>query len=294
MASWSSFSVGCREPSPACGTTNQRTIKQLVYKRSYRESTSAPWTTAANLRQITEQRERSLVAQRHKDDAMVRQRGHGSNGRGLLPTTHRSGGDEYTSVLPPIATLLPDASRLVPERLPLSREVAVAGWDAEKEGIVLLKLVWVAENGDALVFRRSVHFLQYVFGESLFDLVEVSLAASFFNAFGFRLGEGLDVAPCGVLKCWLVVDMIVRVSGKMQSCIELLSNGLDLRRRWRFSVPLCMDSDRESVQIDQRMQKVGTTTNFYCGRGFLLTRYYMYNSITTFQINKVSTTVFRI
>jgi hypothetical protein len=66
--------------------------------------------------------------------------------------------------------------------------------------------VWVAKDGDTLIFRRSIHFLQNLIGESLFDLVEVALAAGLFDAFGFRLREGLDVAPCGVLRCWLVMD----------------------------------------------------------------------------------------
>jgi hypothetical protein len=61
--------------------------------------------------------------------------------------------------------------------------------------------VWVGEDGDALVFGRSVHLLQNIFRESLFDLVEVAFAAGFFDAFGFGLGEGLDVAPCRVLRC---------------------------------------------------------------------------------------------
>jgi hypothetical protein len=138
---------------------------------------------------------------------MMGHRGHGSDDRRLLATTHRSSGDEDASVLAPITTRLPDASGLVPERLPLGREVAVTGWDAEEEGIVFLKRVWVAEDGDTLVFGRSIHFLQNLIGESLFDLVEVALAAGLFDAFGFRLWSTEVLVSYGQ-------DEVVRANGK--------------------------------------------------------------------------------
>ena len=169
-------------------------------RTTYRESPCTPSASTTNLRKIAENRENRLVAQRHKDDAVMRQSRHCSNDRRFLATTHGTSADEDTRVLAPVAAFLPDPSGLVPEGFPLGWEVTIASWDAKDEGVVFLKSGWVAEDGDALVLGWSVHLLQYFFRESLLDLVEVAFAASLFDAFGFRLGEGLDMAPSGVLQ----------------------------------------------------------------------------------------------
>ena len=118
----------------------------------------------------------------------MRQGRHGSNDRRLLATTQGTGTDEDTSILAPVAAGLPDLAGAVPESLPLRWEVAIPGWDAKDEGVVLLKSVWVAQHRDALVFGWCVHLLQHFFRESLWDLVEVAFAAGLFDAFSFGLG----------------------------------------------------------------------------------------------------------
>jgi len=130
---------------------------------------------------------------------VVSKSAHAGNHRALLPTTWRRSADEHASVLTPVRARLPLCTGLVPERLELSRVVAVTGRDTEEEGIVLLERLRVGEGGDAAVLWRSVHLGQDLIVERLFDLVEVAGAASFLDAAGLRLGEGLDVAPGGVL-----------------------------------------------------------------------------------------------
>lgn len=70
---------------------------------------------------------------------MVSESGDGVNDRGLLSSSHGTGGNEDTSVLAPVCTAAPLASGRVPEGLPLSWEVTIAGWDTEEKGIVFLE-----------------------------------------------------------------------------------------------------------------------------------------------------------
>jgi len=94
---------------------------------TYGEGTSAPWAATADLTQVCEDVEGGLVAERDVDEAVVRQSGHGGDGRALLPTTLGASGDEEAGVLAPEGTSLPLATSLVPEGLELSREVACPG-----------------------------------------------------------------------------------------------------------------------------------------------------------------------
>ena len=70
----------------------------------------------------------------------MRKRGHGGDGSALLATSQGACGDEKASVLASVRTLRPLLAGLVPERLPLCREVSVPGWDTEEQGVILLQL----------------------------------------------------------------------------------------------------------------------------------------------------------
>jgi hypothetical protein len=149
--------------------------------------------------------ESGLVAERNVDDAVVSESAHGSESSALLSTALGAGADEQAGVLAPEATSLPLAAGAVPERPPLRGEVAVAGGNAHKEGIVLLEDGWVADLGDGGVLGGSVHLGQDIVGESLGDAVEVDGTAGLADALGLSLGEGLDVAPGGVLEGMVLV-----------------------------------------------------------------------------------------
>ena len=77
---------------------------------------------------------------------MVGKSAHGRNGSGLLTATKGSGRDEDTNVFTPKATGSPDTARLVPEGLPLRREVAVAGGNTEEDGVVLEEGVGLSDG----------------------------------------------------------------------------------------------------------------------------------------------------
>lgn len=169
------------------------TARQITY-----EGTSTPWAAAVDLAQVGQKREGVLVAQRNVGDAVVSQGAHGSKGSGLLTTTESAGGDEQTSVLAEVAAGSPDLARLVPEGLPLGREVAVTSGDTEQESIVLQEL---SRLGDGVVgLGRSVHQLQNIVGKSLGDLEDVGLATGSLNALLFGLRQLGDVAVQGVLQ----------------------------------------------------------------------------------------------
>ena len=110
--------------------------------------------------------------------------------------------------LAPVGTVLPLATSLVPEGLPLSREVTVTGRDTEEEGIVLLEGGWVLEGRDAAVLWRGMHLGQDLLWESLRDLVEVAGTAGRLDTLGLLLGNGLDVTPGGVLDADVSGQMI--------------------------------------------------------------------------------------
>jgi hypothetical protein len=97
-------------------------------------------------------------------------------------------------------TRLPLLASVIPEGSPLRGEVAVASGDAHEEGIVLLEDGRVGDLRDRSVLRRSVHLGQDLLGECLGDTEQVDGAAGFSDALGLGLGEGLDMAPGGVLE----------------------------------------------------------------------------------------------
>ena len=68
---------------------------------------------------------------------MMSERAHGRQCRALLSSAWSTGRDEETSILAPVAAGRPDAAGLVPERLPLSWEVTITGWNTEEDGIEL-------------------------------------------------------------------------------------------------------------------------------------------------------------
>lgn len=139
---------------------------------------------------------------------MVSKRAHGRESSALLSTTLGTSGDEQASILAPEAAGLPLLASVVPERAPLGWEVAVAGGDSEQESVVLLEYRGVGDLRDGLVFGRGVHLGQDVLREGLLDAVEVDGTAGFFDALGLGLGEGLDMAPGGVLRIVLVQELV--------------------------------------------------------------------------------------
>ena len=139
---------------------------------------------------------------------MVGESAHGSESSALLSTALGAGADEQAGVLAPEATGLPLTAGAVPEGPPLRGEVAVAGGNAQEEGIVLLEDGRVADLRDGGVLGGSVHLGQDFLGESLGDAVEVDGTAGLADALGLSLGEGLDVTPGGVLEVVLVLSRV--------------------------------------------------------------------------------------
>lgn len=109
-----------------------------------------------------------FIPQRHINDAMMRKGAHRRDRRALLPSPLRSRGDEQPAVFAPIAAVLPLFARLVPEGFPLGGEVAVAGGDAEEEGVVVFEGVR-GDEGDGGVLAWRVHFGEDFLGEGFFD-----------------------------------------------------------------------------------------------------------------------------
>lgn len=95
---------------------------------------------------------------------------HGRKGGALLAAALRGSADEDADVFAIKPARLPLLAGLVPEGFPLGREVAVAGRDAEEEGVVLFELVGRDERDGARLARR-VHLGQHFLGQRLFDSV---------------------------------------------------------------------------------------------------------------------------
>lgn len=152
---------------------------------THSESACAPWGATTDFIKVGQRLERSLVPQRHIDDAVMRERTHRRDGGALLPSALGSGGDEKTAVFAPVGAGLPLLTRLVPEGLPLGGEVAVAGGDAEEKGVVLFELVG-RDEGDGFVLAWGVHLAEDLLGESLFDSTRGVVSAGFIMA-------GMDV-----------------------------------------------------------------------------------------------------
>ena len=137
----------------------QKKISEIK-TRTHRKRARAPRTPAAHLTHIPQDGERRLVAERHVDDAVVRDRAHRRNHGALLSAAERRRADEEAGIFAPKGALLPQRARSVPEGLPLAWEVAVARRHAEEEGVVLLELGRVVKGGDAVVLGGRVHLLE--------------------------------------------------------------------------------------------------------------------------------------
>lgn len=168
--------------------------------RTYSESTSAPSATTTDLAQVGQDAKGRLVTERNVDDTVVRKSAHSGQGSALLATTLGGSGDEQTGVLTPVGTGLPLAAGLVPEGLPLGREVAVTGGDTEEEGVVLLEGLGVLEGGDLGRLWWGVHLLKHLLGEGLGNLVQVARTTGGLNTLLFGLSNLLDVAIHRVLE----------------------------------------------------------------------------------------------
>lgn len=77
----------------------------------------APGRAAVDLAQVRQLSKGLGVSQRDVDDAVVRERGQGSEGGRLLAAAKGAGGDEEAGFLTPEAARGPDSTSLVPESL---------------------------------------------------------------------------------------------------------------------------------------------------------------------------------
>lgn len=172
-----------------------------------------------DLFQVRQEPEGSLVTEGNEVETVVSESAHGSNGGRLLTTTQGTRGDEQTGILAPVAAGGPDAAGLVPEGLPLGREVAEAGGDAEEDGVVLEQVSRLSNGVRGL--GRGVHLAEDVGGEGFGDpgvlismngmdnsrlndneggsLEDIGLAACGFDTLLLGLGQLGDVAVHGVL-----------------------------------------------------------------------------------------------
>jgi hypothetical protein len=130
--------------------------------------------------EVAELAEDSLVAEGNVDEAVMSESAHGSKSSRLLATTLGTGGDEETSVLAPVATGGPDATGLVPESLPLGREVTVTGRDTEQNGIVCKEFRGL--NNRVIGLGRSVHLGQDFITEGLGDPRKLSVSKFAFES----------------------------------------------------------------------------------------------------------------
>ena len=99
---------------------------------------------------------------------MMRERAHGRQRRALLSASLGGGGNEDTDVFAVKPARLPLLPGLVPERLPLGGEGAVAGRDAEEEGVVLFELVR-RDDRDGTGLAGRVHLGEHFVRESFLD-----------------------------------------------------------------------------------------------------------------------------
>ena len=115
---------------------------------------------------------------------MVRQCAHRGDGSALLATALRSGRNEESGVLAPLAcvsvsicnaqrftyigSLLPLLASMIEESLPLGREVAVAGRDTEEERIITFHN-FRSDERNRIGLARGVHQLEHLSRQSLLD-----------------------------------------------------------------------------------------------------------------------------
>ena len=99
---------------------------------------------------------------------MMRHGAHRRNCRALLSSAHCSRAYENAGVFTPVTAAGPLSAGLVPESLPLGGEVAVAGWDAEQEGVIFLESGGV-DRWNRRVLWGGVHLREDVLGEGFRD-----------------------------------------------------------------------------------------------------------------------------
>lgn len=128
-----------------------------------------------NLCQVGQLRECLGVSKRDKDNAVVGQGADGVGDGGLLPSSRCASGNEDTSIFVGEATGGPKPAGSIPEGLPLSGEVTVAGGDTEEEGVEVLKFVdgnyWVLRLGWCMHFGKD--FRWQSLGDSDDDLIRL-------------------------------------------------------------------------------------------------------------------------
>lgn len=134
---------------------------------AYSESTGTPGAATVDLVEVGQLAEDGLVAERDVDETVVSEGAHGRKSSGLLTTTLGTGGDEETGILAPVATGSPDSTGLVPESLPLGREVTVTGGDTEENSIILEQSLGLDDGVAGL--GRSVHLSQDLLRKRLSD-----------------------------------------------------------------------------------------------------------------------------
>ena len=134
-------------------------------RSTHSEGASTPGATTVNLIEVGQLAKDGLVTQRDIDHAVMSEGAHGSKASGLLTTALSTSGDEETSVLAPVATGGPDSTGGIPESLPLSREVTIAGGDTEQNTVILRELL--GSDGRVLGLGRGVHLGQNLLRKSL-------------------------------------------------------------------------------------------------------------------------------
>lgn len=123
-----------------------------------------------DLLEVCELGKGGLVAQRDVEETVVGEGAHSSDGCRLLATTEGAGGDEQTGVLAPETAGGPDATGAVPEGLPLSGEVTVAGGNTEEDSIERQELIGSSNGVGGL--GRSVHLRKDLLGKGLLNPIQ--------------------------------------------------------------------------------------------------------------------------
>ena len=142
--------------------------------------------TTVYLLQVGQERENGLVAERNKNDTVVRQCREGGINSHFLPSTRSAGGNENTGILASEGPASPETTGGIPEglqrigrsahdtlsmrhgsHLPLGGEGTISGRDTEEEGIVFVE---VARSERGIIrLGRGVKFGQDFGAESLSD-----------------------------------------------------------------------------------------------------------------------------
>lgn len=78
---------------------------------------------------------------------------------GLLSATKSASRHKEASIFTLGRSALPLTAGVVPKCLPFSGEVAESSWNAKQDAIILLQRCGIFEDGNATIFRRSVHLV---------------------------------------------------------------------------------------------------------------------------------------